>query len=63
MNGDPETLKIKDDEIKELKDKKEKHMYENFLKSLELFIHYCKKKNKNLDEKKIFFIVSEILIG
>ena len=64
-NEDPTLLKIatKDNEIKELKYKTEKHDHENLLKSLKIDNYYYKKKNKNLIKKKVFMIVTEILIG
>ena len=65
MNNEPELLKIKtrDDEIKNLKNQTEKHDHENVLKSLKIDNEYYKKKYKSLNKKKIFMIVSEILIG
>ena len=48
LNIDPEILKIKtkDDEIKDLKCKTEKHDPENILNSPEIDIEYYKKKFK-----------------
>ena len=65
LNNEPELLKIKtrDDEIKDLKYKTEKHDYDNILKSLIIDSEYYKKKYKCLNKKKIFLIVSEFLIG
>ena len=62
---EPELLKIKtkDDEIKDLKYRTEKHDYENILKSLKIDNEYYKKKYKSVNKKKIFMIVSENLIG
>ena len=54
--------KRKDDEIKDLIYRFEKHEYENILKS-KIDNDYYKKKFKSLNKKKIFMIVSEILIG
>ena len=64
-NQDPQILKIttKDDEIKELNYKTEKHEYEINLKSLNIDNDYYKKKWKPFKKKKVLLIVSEILIG
>ena len=45
LNNDPELLKLKtkDDEIKDLKYKSEKHDHENILKSLKIGNEYYKK--------------------
>ena len=61
----PDLLKIKtkDDEIKDLNYRTEKHDYENILKSLKNDSEYYKKKYKSLNKKKVFVIVSEILTG
>ena len=56
-------IKTKDDEIKDLKYKTEKHDYEKILESLKIDSQYYKKKYKNLNKKKMFMILSEILIG
>ena len=63
LNNDPEMLKIKtkDDEIKDLKYKTEKHDHENILKSLKIDNEYYKKKYKKLN-KKVLLIITEILI-
>ena len=65
LNNDPELLelKTKDNEIKELKHKPEKHDHENFSKSLKIDIEYHKKKNKNLKKKKSFLIIIQVLLG
>ena len=65
LNGDPELLKIKtkDDEIKDLKYRTEKHDYENILKSLKVDNDYYEKNYKNLNKKKILLIITEILVG
>ena len=65
MNNDPEFSKIKtrDDHLKKLHYKTEKHDYENILKSLGTDCDFHKKKYKNLNKKKIIMIVSEFLIG
>ena len=63
--NEPEILRIKtkDDEIRDLKYKTEKHDYENLLKSLKIDNEYYKKKYKCVKKKKIFMVVSEFLIG
>ena len=52
---DVELLKIKtkDDQLKELQYKTEKHDHENILKSLKIDNEYYKKKYKSLNKKKI----------
>ena len=58
-------LKIttKDDEIKTLKYKTEKHDYENIPKNLKNDNEYYKKKYTSLKKKKIYITVLEILTG
>ena len=65
LNNDPELLKIKtkDDQLKELHYKTEKHDHENILKSLKVDNDYYKKKYKSLNKKKVLFIRTEILIA
>ena len=65
FNNEPELLKIKtrDDEVRKLKYKTEKHDYENILKNLKADNEKHKKKNKSLNKKKILLIVTEILVG
>ena len=65
LKNEPELLKIKtrDDEIKNLKYQTEKHDHENILKSLKVDNEYYKKKNKNLNKKKVLLIITEILVG
>ena len=65
INIEPELLKIKtrDDEVKELKNKSEKHDFENTLKSLKNDNESYKKKHKSLNKKKILLIITKILIG
>ena len=65
LNNDPELLKIKtkDDQLKELHYKTEKHDFENILKSLKSDNQYYKKKYKSLNKKKILIIITEILVG
>ena len=62
---DVELLKIKtkDDQLKELQYKTEKHDFENILKSLKNDNESYKKRYKSLNKKKILLIVTEILIG
>ena len=62
---DVELLKIKtkDDEIKELKYRTEKHDHENILKSLKADNEKYKKLYKSLNKKKVLLIISEILVG
>ena len=72
INNKPELLKIKtkDDEIKSLKYEtenlkysNERHNHQNILKSLKVDNEYYKKKYKNLNKKKIFLIITEIVVG
>ena len=65
LKNDVELLKIKtkDDQLKELQYKTEKHDFENILKSLKNDNEYYKKKNKSLNKKKILLIITEILVG
>ena len=62
---DVELLKIetKDDQLKELQYKTEKHDHENILKSLKSDNESYKKKYKSLNKKKVLLIITEILIG
>ena len=64
-NEDPTLIKIttKDDKIKELEYKTEKHDHENVLKSLKIDNEYYKWKDKNLDRKKVLLCITETLIG
>ena len=65
IDGDVELLKIntKDDQLKQLQYKTEKHDHENILKSLKIDSEYYKKKYKSLNKKKVFLIITEILSG
>ena len=56
-------IKTKDDQLKELQYKTEKHDHENILKSLKNDNESIKKKYKSLNKKKILLIITEILIG
>ena len=65
LKSEPEILKIKtkDDQLKELQYRTEKHDHENILKSLKVDNEYYKKKYKSLNKKKILLIVTEIIVG
>ena len=65
LKNDVELLKIKtkDDQLKELQYRTEKHDHENILKSLKVDNEYYKKKYKSLNKKKVLLIISEILVG
>ena len=65
LKNDVELLKIKtrDDQLKELQYKTEKHDHENILKSLKVDNEYYKKKCKSWNEKKVLLIITEILVG
>ena len=52
-----------DDEIKNLKYQTEKHDHENILKTLKIDNEYYKNKCKSVKNKKILWIITEILIG
>ena len=56
-------IKTKDDQLKELQYKTEKHDHENILKSLKSDNEKYKKIYKSLNKKKILLIITEILIG
>ena len=62
---DVELLKIKkkDDQIKELQYKTEKHDFENTLKSLKNDNESYKKKYKSINKRKLLLIICEILVG
>ena len=63
-NEDP-TLKIttKDDQLRELQFKTEKHDHENILKSPKIDTGYYEKNYKSLNKKKFLLIITENLIG
>ena len=65
LKNEPELLKIKarDDEIKNLKYRTEKHDHEKILNSLKIDSEYYKMKYKNLIKKKVILIITEILVG
>ena len=62
---DVELLKIKtkDDQLKELQYKTEKHDQENILKSLKIDNEYYRKKYESLNKQKILLFITETLIG
>ena len=55
--------KTKDDQLKELQHRSEKHDHENILKSLKIDNESYKKKCKSLSKKKVLLNITEILIG
>ena len=65
LKNEPELLKIKtkDDQLKELQYRTEKHDHENILKSPKVDNEYYKKKYKSLNKKKVLLNITEILIG
>ena len=65
LNNEPELLKVKtrDDAIKCLKYRTEKHDHENILKSLKSDNEKYKKIYKSLNKKKILLIITEFFIG
>ena len=64
-NGDSELLKtkIKDDEIKELKYRTEKHDHNNILKLLKNDDNFYEKGYRGLNKMKILLIIFKISIG
>ena len=65
LKNDIELLKIKtkDDQLKDLQYKTEKHDDENILKSLKVENEFYKKKYRSLNKKKVLLIITEILVG
>ena len=65
LKNEPELLKIKtkDDQLKELQYRTEKHDHENILKSLKSDNETYKEIYKSLNKKKIILIITEILVG
>ena len=65
LNIDQELLKIKtkDDQLKELQYKTEKHDHENILKSPKIDKEYYSKKYKSLSKKKVLLSINETLVG
>ena len=65
MNNNPELLKMrtKNDEIKDLKYKTEKHDHEKGLKCPKIGSEYYKKKYKSLNKKKVLIIITEYFVG
>ena len=64
FSGDAELLKIitKDDHLKELQYKTERHDHEHILKPLKIDNEYYKTKHKSLNKKKKLLITTEILV-
>ena len=64
LKNEPDLLKIKtkDDQLKELQCRTEKHDHENILKSVKADNEKYK-KNKSLNKKKILLLITEILVG
>ena len=64
LDNDPELLKIKtkDDEIKDLKYRTERHDHKNILKSLKIDNDCNRKKYNCLNRKKVLLIITEILL-
>ena len=56
-------IRTKDDQLKELQYKTEKHDFDNILKSLKIDNESYKKKYKSLNKKKILLIITEDLVG
>ena len=65
LKNESELLKIKtkDDQLKELQYRTEKHDHENILKSLKADNAKYKKLYKSLNKKKILLIITAILVG
>ena len=65
LNIDTEQLEIetKNDQLKKLQNKIEKHDHENILKSLKIDNENYKTKYKPLDKKKVLLIITETIIG
>ena len=65
INSDPEFLKTKtkDDQLRELQYKTQKHDHEKNLKSLKSHNDYYKKKYESPIKKKVLLNISEVLIG
>ena len=65
INNEPELLKLKtkDDQLKELQYRTERHDLENILKSLKVDNEKYKKIHKSLNKRKILLIITKILVG
>ena len=65
LDNDQELLKIKtkDDEIKDLKVKTEKHNHENILKTPNIDNDFYQKKYKSLNKRKVLLFITETLLG
>ena len=61
LNIDPEMLKTKtkDEQLKDLQYKTEKHVYDNILESPKIDKEYYKKKCKSLNKKKVLLIITK----
>ena len=62
LKNEPELLKIKirDDEIENLKYQTEKHDHDDILKSLNIENEFYRKKYKSLIKKEILIFITEI---
>ena len=56
-------IKTKDNQLKEVQHKTEKHDHEKTLKSLNIDNEFYEQKFKSLNKKKVLLVISEILIG
>ena len=56
-------IETKDDQLKELQVKTERHDEENLLKNLNIDNNNYKKKYKSLNKKKTLLIITEVLVG
>ena len=56
-------IKLRGDEIKNLRYQTAKHDHENELKSLKIDNDYYKEKYKSLNKKKVLLIINKILLG
>ena len=65
LSKDPELLKIKtkDDQLRELQYKTEKHDLENISKSLKIDNDYYEWKYKSLNQKEVLLNITEFLLG
>ena len=64
LNNDPELFKVttKDEQLKKVQIKTEKHDHENVLKSLRMNNEFFRKKYNSSNKKKVLLIITEILI-
>ena len=65
MNIESELSKkaTKDDEVKDLKQKTEKHDHKNKSKTLKIDNDYFRREQKSLKNKKVFLKITEIMLG